>query len=296
MAVNIFKNDTNSKFLPIVSALIVFLASISLAIVFLSSRALNSWKYTIESSLSIQVMPEYDAKNPESEKVARAQKLKEFLEKDVMVKSVKIISKNTMNELMKPWLHKDFKTKYAIFPEVLEVKTFKNLPKEDFETLENAISKQDKNTKVYRHEDWVKKAGLITRIFNNLAYIILGISLVAMFGVISYSTKTSMLIQIRIVRLLNIMGAKDNFIAKIFAMSTAKLCLIGGIFGTLIAFPVLFFIIYVAQNSNSSLFALLDLAPANWVVVGCLPFACFLIAAISSYRTVMKTLRKGPKI
>ena len=96
----------------------------------------------------------------------------------------------------------------------------------------------------------------------------------------------------QIIEILHVIGAKDAYIAQQYARRMAFLGLTGGIIGLFFAVPAIFFIGNLALAIEGGIISEANLSVGSWIMILSLPLFSMLIAMLTAYYTVKKTLKK----
>jgi len=290
----IFKDSSTSRFLPFMSGLMIFLAVLSLAVVISINQGLSSWQHVLKNSFTVQVMPIFTKGESSSQQEVddRARKLAEFLQKNPKIRQAKILSPDNVQEMLRPWIGKNFNVKYVVMPRLIEVDLLNSMDDNSYYKLLNSLKKNDSDIKVRKHEDWMKKSVSLARLFRNLAFLILSVVFVVIFGAIIYATKTGLAVHYKIIDILHTMGAKDSDVARLFLFRNAYLSLIGGVIGYVCAVPILLFLMRMTGASQSGFVSLINLSSSHFGVLFLLPVFGVIISAFTSFVTVRRTLEE----
>jgi cell division transport system permease protein len=95
-----------------------------------------------------------------------------------------------------------------------------------------------------------------------------------------------------IIEILHIVGAKDTYVAQQYAKRMAFLGFLGGLFGLFLAIPAIFFIGKLAAAIEGGIINDASLELVDWAAVFALPVFSMLIAMLTAYYTVKRTLKK----
>ena len=142
------------------------------------------------------------------------------------------------------------------------------------------------------HKLWLNKLIKFADGLKVLALSVLALVIVVTSGAIFYCTQTSLGLHKYIIEILHLMGAKDTYVAQQYAKRTAFLGFIGGLYGLVLAVPTIFVIAGLAQQIEGGIISEARLSTADWMAILSLPLFSALIAMMTAYYTVKKTLEK----
>jgi cell division transport system permease protein len=114
--------------------------------------------------------------------------------------------------------------------------------------------------------------------------------ILATSATVIYATRTSLDVHKPVIELLHLMGAKDRYIANLFAKRTLMLSFIGGIIGLIITFPALIGIGSLVAGIKGGIISEAHLTFNSWIILIFVPLFCSILSTITAYITVKKTL------
>lgn len=287
------KGDTTSLFLQVIISIAVFIFAITLSGVLAINSILENWNQSILGSLTVQIMPVNDTNHEKAaaETLAYQDKAIEFLQTVDGIIKVTPLNDKQLKNLIQPWLGDGVNIDNLPMPRIIDVKLEHNADI-DFARLAQDLSVASPQASLDNHKLWLSKlirfADGLKLIAMTVLLLVLGIST----GAIFYTTQMSLGLHRYIIEILHIMGAKDAYIAQQYAKRMAFLGLIGGLFGLLFAIPTIFFIGSLATQIEGGIISEATLNIADWLMIFILPLFAMLIAMITAYYTVKRTLQK----
>ena len=280
-------NDNLSQFLPWLIAFMVFLAVLAMAGMLLLASTASRWDRGISGSLTVQILPaETLAKDSK-----RLQKVLLVLSEVPQVKHFETFGDDKMMALLKPWLGSAAVSDDLPLPRLVDVE-LKSGAKLDLEKLSQRMESIIPGVTIDDHSVWLERFVHLTRVLEGLASIVLAFIGFSTVGTVVFTTRTGLAIHRNAIEVLHFIGAQDSYIASQFASRALTLGLKGGIIGLFMAVPTLWAIAAMARQVESGLLPDINLGIAHYSVGAALPVVIALIAMVSAYLTVMKTLSR----
>ena len=266
------KDDSSTLFLKVMISIAVFLFAVTLAGVLSINSMLLNWNQSILGSLTVQIMP---VNNINKEKAQEETPLQD----------------EQLEQLIKPWLGDGVNIKDLPVPRLIDVRLKKNA-EVDFIELAEKLAEVSPQASLDNHKLWLNKLIKFADGLKMMALSVLLLVVVVTSGAIFYSTKTSLGLHQHIIEILHLMGAKDAYVAQQYARRTAQLGFVGGVIGLIFAIPSIFAISRLAEQIEGGIISDATLSVQAWGAILSLPVFASLIAMITAYYTVKRTLEK----
>ena len=261
------KDDSSTLFLKVMISIAVFLFAVTLAGVLSINSMLLNWNQSILGSLTVQIMPVNNINKEKAleETLDHQTRAVRFLEGRSEIEKVTPLQDEQLEQLIKPWLGDGVNIKDLPVPRLIDVRLKKNA-----------------EVKLIKFADGLKM----------MALSVLLLVVVVTSGAIFYSTKTSLGLHQHIIEILHLMGAKDAYVAQQYARRTAQLGFVGGVIGLIFAIPSIFAISRLAEQIEGGIISDATLSVQAWGAILSLPVFASLIAMMTAYYTVKRTLEK----
>ena len=287
------QDDSSNLFLQIMISIAVFLFGVTLAGVLSINSMLATWNNSILGSLTVQVLPVNDVneEKAKAQTLAQQEKAVELLTKKSEVERVTPLNDEQLQKLIQPWLGDGIDVKDLPMPRLIDVKLKKGA-EVDFIKWADELAQTAPLASLDNHKLWLNKLIKFADGLKLLALTVLVLVVLITSGAIFYCTQTSLGLHKYIIEILHLMGAKDTYVAQQYAKRTAWLGLVGGIYGLVLAIPTIFIIAGLAQQIEGGIISEARLSFGDWSVIFSLPFFSMLIAMVTAYYTVKKTLEK----
>lgn len=287
------QDDSSNLFLQIMICIAVFLFGVTLAGVLSINSMLSTWNDSILGSLTVQIMPVNDTNTDKAkaETLAQQSKAAELLRSKNEIEKVTPLNDGQLQKLIQPWLGDGINVTDLPVPRLIDVK-IKPGAEIDFIRLAEELAEAAPLASLDNHKLWLNKLIKFADGLKLLAMTVLVLVIVVTSGAIFYCTQTSLGLHKYIIEILHLMGAKDTYVAQQYAKRTAFLGFIGGLYGLVLAVPTIFIIAGLAQQIEGGIISEARLTTADWAAILSLPLFSALIAMMTAYYTVKKTLEK----
>lgn len=292
-----FAYDTSSLFLPWIMMLMVFLATLSLAGALSVQNMTAKWSLSMTGSLTVQVLPPKEfagadmTERAKNATMVEVNKAVDFLKDVRSVKQVKIVPLPDLQELLKPWLGEAILDEGFPLPRLIDV-TIDDGDDVDLNKLKDELVKVAPNASLDVHRIWLAKLMKLATSLNLTALGILGLVLLTTSFAVIYATVTSLEVHRPAIELLHLIGARDGYIASLFAQRTMIFSFGGAIVGAVISVPIVIVTVLLAKSLEVGMVADGRLDGWDWFYVLIVPFASALVSGITAYVTVAFKLRR----
>lgn len=284
------QKDKANLFLEVITGVMVFLFSVTLAGFLMVNSVTENWNRGISGSLTVQIMPSSETLNTE-ENLLRINKVISFFEGRAGVEKVLLVSDEQMQRLMGPWLGKGVDIQKLPVPKLLDVR-LGNSKGFDFDAVAAELKSVAPYASMDNHQIWLHRLITFADSMQKFALLILGMVLLASVLSIYYATSTSLGIHKDIIEILHIMGATDDYVARQYAFRGFWIGLFSGIGGTLLALAAFLLLHRLAAGLNQGLIGDISLGGKGWLMIVSLPMWAALFSTVTAYFTVRRTLGK----
>ncbi len=287
-----FATDSNKLFLPWMSMLMSFIAVLILAGGMASYVAIMGWQKVVSGALTVQI-PTYTESG-----VSRADILQKEIETTLTILrsspgilGATVLSDIQMEKLMDPWLGADAKLSELPLPKLIDVVVDSNhYP--DIAQLKADLAGQVPAAVLDSHrmrlEPLIKLSGGIIKL---ICFILILLTVTASFTVV-YATKTSLIVHEHVISLMHMMGANDMFVTRQYAIRNFALTFVGGLFGLLLALPIMAGISFFIRGATLDFVFNPMLMMSQWGVLIAVPFLLAVLAFFTTIKTVLAYLKR----
>ena len=260
-----------SVFMTVIISILTFMAVLAFGISLSIGTGAVRWNTQWDKYATIQIT------NPDN--VSAIKNI--FSQNASKIESVKEITKNEMEQMVKPWVSSGAKlTDYL--PQMYEIKLKKS---SDMQFIKNEITTK---AKFLPHTSALKTsiaAGWKLVAITSFIFIIILLSI----GVcISYISRNIAMLHKHELEILNQVGATDKFIARQMQIIVGKISVIACLIGFVLAIPILMLILSAAHSARIGLMATLTLTGGDWLA---LFIFTILIVVFSVYITKKTTIK-----
>lgn len=287
-----FSSDSSRFFVPWLSMLMVFIATLMLSIAMITYSSIQTWNKNISGSLTVQI-PTYDESGR-----SRAEKLDNDVEMTLTllrssegVTGATVLTNEQMDSLMAPWLGDHTATSELPLPKIIDVTVdSNNFP--DLNQIKADLTEQVPSAVLDSHRAALAELINLSDNVINLIGILLFLLILTTAFSIMYATRSSLAVHQKVIELIHMMGANDFYITIQFAIRSLKLTLIGSYAGFVLALPIMALFAYFLNNMNGSFILHASLSYLQWIILIITPLLAGLLAFLTAYKTVTKALKQ----
>jgi cell division transport system permease protein len=296
-----FDRGGAARFLPWLVALMVFLASLSLAAVMTLQRALSGWDASLAGTMTVELPPV--PQTPPGAKPAAANDgglsaALALLRATPGIGAAEPLSRDAVSGLIAPFLGNALTPDDLDLPILIDVRIDRGAAP-DLADLKTRLDGVAPGAMIDDHRLWLGRLLMFARSVEITALLILALIGVVVVLTVMFVTRTGLLVHREAIELLHLMGARDGYIAHQFEREALRLGLVGGLAGLLLSGLTLLALGHAAGASaflgdTVNLIPALHLKGWNWAVLAGLPLAAGLVAGLTARLTVLATLLRLP--
>ncbi len=285
----------DSRFLILLVGLMSFLAVLAFSGTFALNDMTSRWSSGLENKVTIEVPVETKEGHLLSNRTVNKEtkKLASKLENNPIIKSVKILSHEEIQELISPWIGKDLTLNDIPLPGLIAVELRRSDSK-SLDMLKANVKAISKYAQLETHHEWL---GSLISFANTLKTLALFIALIiggATVTAIIAGVRTRLAIHCKEVELLHHMGASDDYISRQFQRHSMILAFKGSVFGTLSGLFIMGIIVMLSNGSGGSLIPAIEISYMAVLFILAIPAIAALIAMVASRFTVLHSLQEMP--
>ena len=284
-----FKSDINKGFLPLITAFMVFLASITFATALIGTSVTSDWRKHLSHNISIQVLPDMASKKPQKELDDRIKNIITILKQTPGIKSHYAMSIDETKSLLKPWIG-EFNADIPL-PRIITVETSDIIPL-NLTALTREIENYSKNIKLDTYEDWMYNFTSSLSAIQTLLGIIIIMILATTGLTISYATRSGLNINKKVIGIMHMVGATNHYITVQFSRQMMKLALFGGSLGYLFSCIIIATIRYSSSYLTGDFMTNFSFPSYIYLYIIIIPLSASIIAKVSAILTIHKELSK----
>jgi len=281
--------DPTSRFLTWLTALMVYLAALSLAGALFVSDMAKRWESGLAGGLTVQIVPQPGASpsalNEQTESALTV------LRSTPGVKSASALSTDAIARLMEPWLGKEAADPLLPMPRLIDVVTDGPV---DTAALAARLKSAAPGATLDDHAVWLADLRRFAAALHIAALAV--VALIGGAGVMAviFAVRAGLAIHRHVVELLHLMGATDRYVARQFESHVMSLTLRGGLGGLVLAVATLAGLGQASAGLRSGL--LPDISVNVWqlATLAIVPVVASLLAMLTARWTVLRTLESLP--
>lgn len=280
-------NDPASRYLPWTVGLLVFLATLALAIAMVLSTAGDVWRQNLSGTLTVQVPPIA----ADTDLDARVGRALDLLRETPGVVSAQRLSAQRMAELMEPWLGTEAGNVELPMPALIDVSVGDG-EAIDIEALSIRLAEVAPGTSVDDHAIWLRRLSEFASVAETVSFGVIVVILLSAVSTVVFTTRTGLAIHRDVVEVLHLIGAQDSYVARQFQVYAFRLSAAGAVVGFAGAVVAIYALQLNGDGIGGGLLPDFSLSIVQWAVLAALPVAATLLVVFTVGKTVTRTLAK----
>jgi len=285
-----FDHDATAAFLPAMIAMMVFLATLALSGSLVLDNLLSRWDRDIKGTLTVQILPA-DSDPTSKQTKQRVDKAVRILEETPGVIQVRPLSGPELAALIEPWLGNTGLIADLPLPRLVDVTISEKTPP-NLEVLSQRLKKAVPGASVDDHRVWLARVVRLADGLEMLAKAVMMLVTLAAAAAVIFATRAGLAIHRRSIEILHLVGARDGYIGRQYALRALVLGGEGAAVGFALAVPVLLGLGAMAKTLEGGLLAEIGLAPSHWMLLAAVPVTAALLVMASAFLTVLGTLSR----
>jgi len=281
--------DSSGRYLPLLVAIMVYLASLALAGGFSMNKLADRWDTGLSGALTIQVPADSPAAGEEAGLQALAAEIAAY----PGVTGAEAMAGSEMAALLEPWLGDAGFVGELPLPRLITVTIDPDAPP-DIPALRQRLQELAPGSIVDDHQQWLARLLDLTRTVEVMAGVVVLLVVLAACIMVAFVTRMGLAAHDQAIELLHLIGAQDSYVARQFQNHALSLGLRGGVLGLALAVPTLYLVRHLLQRIDSGLLPEMTLRPHEWSLLILLPLAAALITMVTARITVLRTLARMP--
>lgn len=272
--------DATGRFLPLIIAIMVLLASLMLAGALMLGGNLQHWRSGLDLKVTVQVLPLDERALPLPERVdATLARLREF----PLTAQAQPLSPQDMARLLSPWLGQGDLPADLPVPVLIDV-TLKQ--QGDLSGLRESL-KSIAGVSLDDHGAWLQDVRRLARLSIVAAYAMVALIAGAAALILILLVRAGLNMHRDVVELLHLVGATDGFIARQFQRHMLYVSSLGAVLGFVVTLLLLAMGAMLARRIGYA-------SPIPWWSVPVMPVLFVILAGVTSQRTARRLLSELP--
>lgn len=281
-----FARDDAHRLLPVMVACLIAFAALLFAVSISINHTLEGQSRAAVGSLQVEVPRSRAADS------AVMNTILNDIRRTAGVREAKLISKDEMESILKPWLGDEVALEELSVPVMVDVITEVDAGKTtvDVDGLRRSLRKYDPNIRVDDRGPWASQVTEATGFVQALMIVIALLLIACVVTMIVLLAKTSLRLHFKTVSLLHMFGATDEYILRQFQYHSGWLAARGAAAGSLLAALIYMAASVFAVQWQSPLMPEVSLALAHGVMFIALPVLTALVALVATRLAVQSML------
>ncbi len=286
------RQSISGRALIAVTAIMTFLASITVGAVILVSQAASEWQSDVSREVTIQILPA-----PRRDLDVAVEKAASVARNFPGIGEVRPYSKEESSKLLEPWLGSGLSLSELPIPRLIVVKIAAGAAP-DIPQLRRLLSEQVPGATLDDHRGWIERMRAMSGAAVGIGIAILVLMIAATVLSVTFATRGAMATNKTVIEVLHLVGAKNGFIAGNFQRHFLLLGLEGGAIGggaavalfALAALVSRWFSGTAGGEQTAALFGSFSIGVAGYLAVLTQVILIAGVTAVTSRQTVNRTL------
>ncbi len=287
-----FSDDASRYFVPWMSMLMVFIATLILSGALVAYSSIQTWTRNISGSLTIQI-PTFDSDGKDRKDAVKAdiETAVTILVTTRGVLGASVLSDEQMSSLMAPWIGENTDISRLPLPKLIDVSVDTNNPP-DLTQLKADLTEQVPSAILDSHRLWLENLIQLATGMIKLVSVILVLLILSTAFTIIYATRTSLSVHQPVIALIHMMGANDFYISAQYAVRSFKQTLLGSLIGFVATLPIMSGFAYFLDEVTEDFIFNTSLTYEQWLILGSVPFIAAVLAFLTTFKTVSHYLKR----
>ena len=275
------RDPSHETALFIVVATISFFAALAGMIFKSTYDSADQWTSEVENQITVRIL------NPDQN---NAENLIATVDGVI---SAREIERAELVGLLEPSIASDDVISSLPVPSLFAVTTDVTVPGVA-DAIETALLNRNYQASVTSHSERSESIRWSLNLLSTASLAIIGLLAASAIGIIIIATRSSVLTQRHIAKVLYLAGARDGFIIRVFVWRFYVNVFLASLFGALSSLGVTFLLVHTLSSMNSVEWSLPLLTPEldDFLIVIVTPFVAGVIALVTARSTVLGSLKK----
>lgn len=278
-----FSGDKSNRFIPFIIGFLMYSATIAVMSGFFTQKLTSEWNDSLNGHMTIEFQSNI-AGATETLTENQKEEIIKIVKSTSEIKSIKLLSESEILKILEPWLSGTSIPDDFPLPTIFDVES-KNGAKIDLLLLTEKLSKVSSGVKIYDHANWYTP---ILQISNALFFFAILLSIwifVTVSSTVIFITKQTLNAHENIVKILQLIGATNTYIASQFKKYYFSVCCQSSFLSIFLGALTLIAVIFVFGGK-------LDLTTIKYaVILFVMPIITTMIVMITSKKSVIFFLK-----
>jgi len=288
--------DTTRRFIPLMVAAMVYLATLALAGAVAVGATVDRWRDGLGGTLTVQ-LPGGRGDASAADTVARTDTAVSLLLETPGIATAQPVPASDLESLLEPWLGKGNLPADLPVPVLIDV-TLDPGARVDLAALQRSLAGVVPDARVSDNGVYLERLVRLARSVQLVAGVVMLLVALAAVAIIVFATRAGLSMHRETIELLHLIGARDAYIARQFISHALWHGLLGGLIGVLLAAATVAALGVIGGEVSLPAASLrlperLSLSLLLWLVGALfIPLIAGLVAMGTARLTVMRTLRQ----
>jgi cell division transport system permease protein len=278
--------------LTVTMAVMCYLASLAIGALIIINGAVDNWTSGLSNEVTVQIQDQ-----PGADMDAKLERAKSILEATSGITSTEVLDRAESLKLLEPWIGKTDLEDLPV-PRLIRATVDENA-RPDFQALEQKLKVEVAGASLDTHQRWAAELTRMAATLSRLSYLILVLICTSAIAMVIFAARAVLDANSKVVDVLNLVGARDSYIARQIDKRFITTGLWSGLIGVALGLAT-FFIVGnsgplesngLASAANALLYAPDNIPWGNYLILIAVPLVAVIIAVVTSRLTLMNMLR-----
>ncbi|MDR3180126.1 MAG: hypothetical protein LBT70_04500 [Holosporaceae bacterium] len=209
-----FYSDKTNRFVPFIIGFLMYSVTIAIMSCFFTCNLTSEWSNALNGHVTIEFQSNIDGPD-ESLTPTQIQEIIQMVESTEGIKSIKKLEDSDILKILEPWLSGTSIPDDFPFPTIFDVESDKNIPL-DLLRLTEKLAKISPGVKIHDHSNWYTPILKISNGLFSFAILLSVLIFITVLTTVVFITKKTLSVHQNIVKILQLVGANDRYIAAQF--------------------------------------------------------------------------------
>lgn len=283
------QRDATGRFLPWIIALMVYLATLALAVALMLSGLASRWDAGLSGTLAVQINPLPGGDAVELQK--RVDTVMAVMAGMPAIRDAHPLSPAESAALLEPWLGQGALIAELPIPALIDVRL---APGTVVKPLADRLQAAAPGVRIEEPGSWLRDLQALATTVQWVAVLVVVLIGGAAVASVIFAAGAGFAVHRSEVELLHVIGASDRYVAAQFQRHVVRLTAAGALAGLLLSLLTLTAVQLAAGQLNTAMLPALELRPRDWGLLPGVALAALLLAAVTARITVMRALGRMP--
>ncbi|MDJ0642836.1 MAG: cell division protein [Erythrobacter sp.] len=273
--------------IPWVIAILIALVVVAAA----GGLALRNLAETARGDLSNAVTVQIVEADPER-RTLETERVAEALAGQDLVRSVRVVPKDELDELLEPWLGESAGSEDLPIPALIDVELSRVAAADEIRALQDYLQESVPGARVDAQSEWLRPVYDALSALQFLALALIALVAFATAAAVWLAARSAFANHSDTVEIIHLLGGTDSQLTGIFQRSVFRDAAFGAVVGLLLGLAAVWLLGQQFEQLDSGMIAGGGLGWTDWFIIGAIPVAGVLLALVTGRITIAVALRK----